>query len=191
MDAKHIVMDLDTYLQMMNPSALKKSGQEVMDNATYLAGFSLTEMIKERITERGMGTNKPLPGYSEKPYRFNEKAFFDKSKFKPKKKGQKTMYIDTGYSGLRNVQGRQSNMKNLVYSGHMMDNWGIGKRRRSYVIGFGGSRDFQGKTAAEKKRYLESQEDMQIFEASESERVELTKEIYKYAAEFSPLKLIR
>lgn len=189
MDAKYLGMDLDTYLQKMKPSALKKSGEDVMNDATYLAGFSLMEIIKERITEKGMGTDKPLSDYSEKPWRYTEQAFFDKSKFKPTN-GKKSMYIGTGYSGLRNVQGRQSQMKNLVYSGHLMNSWGISKKKKGYVIGFEGGTDFQGKTAGEKRKNLEEHEDMIIFEASEQEREKLSKDIFDFAKEFSPLKLM-
>lgn len=189
MDSKYLNLNLDTYLNRMSAVALKKSGEDVMNNATYLASISLSDTIRERITT-GMGTIEALTPYSKKESRYSESVFFDKSKFKPLN-GKKSMYIKDGYSGLRNLQGRQINVKDLFYSGHMMgESWGVGKVGKGYVIGFDDSKDFRGKTSVDKRKGIEAQENIQIFEASVKEMDKLTKDIYDFAKEFSPLKLL-
>lgn len=91
-------------------------------------------MHKERIFDKGLRTDGTDIGtYSVEPAYFAKSKFIRQGAFvpkgKPNKDGQqrttKTMYISTGYSGLRDIQGRKTDKKNLKYSGSLEANLNV------------------------------------------------------------------
>lgn len=90
--------------------------------AVPLANEMLAE-VKNRIVLDGKGSNNaPIGQYSTKSAYFGREAFDKQGAFKPQgkfgaRKDAKTMYIPTGYKGLRDVQGKPSDKINENYTG--------------------------------------------------------------------------
>lgn len=85
---------------------------------------------KDRIFNRGLNSYKnEIGGYSSKESYYSKGKFIRISAFKPqgkKNKGnfkngkeRKSMYISTGYTGFRDIQGRKTDKVNLKYSGSL------------------------------------------------------------------------
>lgn len=88
-------------------------------------------MHKERIFDKGQRTDgTPIGEYSTDASYFAKDKFIRQGAFKPKGKPNKdgkhrttkTMYISTGYSGFRDIQGRKTDRINLKYSGSLENN---------------------------------------------------------------------
>lgn len=139
-------MTIDEYiqkLQNLSSSAINDAREEV-----YIRGGNfLLANIKNRIQREGKdSTGSVMPGYSTKPSYFNRDQFVRKSSFSPKgKSGEKTfktgrerrsMYLENGYKELREIQGRQTQKRDLTYSGDLMLSYVLGTIENGIVLGF-------------------------------------------------------
>lgn len=119
--------DLHTHLK----DIAKKLDEQMPDLINTQVMHELESEWKDRIFGKGLDTNGVKIGdYSTKPAYYTKEAFIRTTAFKPKGKNsnsqtfkngnkRKSMYINTGYSGLRDVQGRQTEFVNLKYSGSL------------------------------------------------------------------------
>lgn len=117
------------------------------ERVIIVAATKLVSSINRRIIRQGLKTDGTKIGkYSETPFYAGPKAFIVKSKNKKtgktgkskfkNGKSHKTMYLETGYKQLREVQGRESSFVNLEYTGSMMNDYKVGRDGNDIVVGF-------------------------------------------------------
>jgi len=140
--------------------------------------IELSAEHKERIFGRGLATDgTPMPGYSSEPGYYSKDKFIRKGAFKPlgkpNKEGKRnvntTMFIQGGYSELREIQGRTTEVKNLKYSGSLEKNIVVGK--------FGNSTAYGNTDSAESDKFNGLEAEYEVFGLSISEREFINKEI--------------
>ena len=121
----------------------------------------LMAMHKKRVFDLGLNSDGVQIGeYSTDPAYFSKSAFIRKSAFKQQgkeKKGKfkngkerKSMFIATGYSGFRQIQGREIDHVNSKYSGDLERSFQIVKIGESVYYGTtnqGASDKFAGMTS--------------------------------------------
>lgn len=83
--------------------------------------------------------------------------------YKVEKRAPKSMFIDDGYKGLRDIQGMDTTVKNLIYSGDMMLSYVMGKSDGEILLGF------NNKEQSEKRKANEKREGKEIFKATDQE----------------------
>lgn len=140
--------------------------------------IELSAEHKERIFGRGIATDgTPLPGYSSEAGYYSKDKFIRKGAFRPlgkpskdgKRRTNTTMYLQGGYSELRQIQGRTTEIKNLKYSGSLEKNIQVGK--------FGNSTAYGNTDSAESDKFNGLEAEYDVFGLSISEKEFVTKEI--------------
>jgi hypothetical protein len=116
-------MTLEQYRDRI--AALAKAASQKQAEAIIIpAGNEMLALLKNRIIVDGKGSNNNVIGqYSTKSAYFSQSQFDKKSSFKPRGKvrtGTKTMYIETGYKGLREIQGKPVDNIKENYTGSTM-----------------------------------------------------------------------
>lgn len=180
-----MAIDLAQYQLRLN-EMLNTSSQEIIDRAIVPAANNLLADIKNRISNDGKDSEgNKLKDYSTKPSYYQKDDFVKKGAFKPRGNPdkfrnltgeRKTMFIRDGYKGLRDVQGMDTKVKNLVYSGDMMLSYVMGKSSYEILLGF------NNKEQSDKRKGNEKRERTDIFKATDEE-------IKTYNEEFKKLYL--
>lgn len=114
--------------------------QRALDSVVVPAANELLAKIKARISQAGKNSKDQSIGqYSTKPAYFNKEQFIQRSKFrnvgKTGKATKSTMYIPTGYKGLRDLQGRETSKKNFEYSGETLRAYQMQDTGRDVLLG--------------------------------------------------------
>jgi hypothetical protein len=117
-------MDIKEHLARIKELAAKVSKSEALKIRVPAANLLLAN-TKNRIANEGRNSNVGKIGnYSTKPAYYSRKQFVKKGAFKGVGKNggkpRKTMYIATGYKGLRAAQGLKTDTINAEYSGDLM-----------------------------------------------------------------------
>ena len=118
-------------------SAVSERLKEVSDSLDRLMPDLIAQAVmvelmakhKKRIFADGLNSEGASMGkYSTKPAYYSKKIFVRQAAFKgvgkpnkdgKRKTGNKSMFIATGYEGLRDIQGRKTDHVNLKYSGSL------------------------------------------------------------------------
>jgi len=133
--------------------------------------IELSAQHKERIFGKGIRTDgTPIGEYSTKPAYYAKDSFIRKGAFKPlgkpnkdgKRRTNTTMFLQGGYSELRDIQGRTTETKNLKYSGSLEKNIQVGK--------FGNSTAYGTTDSAESDKFNGLEEQYEAFGLSEEEK---------------------
>lgn len=174
-------MDIGEYvsrLQDITTNAVNDKREEI-----YVRnGNALLANIKNRIQREGRdSTGSKMPAYSTKPGYFSKSSFVKKGSFKGKGKSgerkflngndHKTMYLANGYKEFREVQGRQTQVRDLTLSGDLMLSYTLGTADKAILIGF--NQDKQSK----KRKGLEKRNGGNIFPATQSEIDDFNKSV--------------
>lgn len=136
---------------------------------------------KDRIFYKGIKSDgNEIGNYSQKSSYYNKDKFIRKTAFVPRGKNnkgkfkngnkRKTMYIKEGYSGFRDIQGRESKKKNYKYSGSLERSLNI-VNFAGYII-YGCTSELESK----KIKVLENQTP-NTFQLSENEKELMQKKI--------------
>lgn len=149
------------------------ASDEIVDRAIVPAANNLLADIKDRIGLDGKDSKgNKMKGYSNDPAYFRKDDFVKKGAFKgrgnPNKikniKGERrSMFFNDGYKGLRDIQGMDTQVKNLIYSGDMMLDYVMGKSDGEIQLGF------KTKSESEKRKWNEAREKTDIFKATDEE----------------------
>lgn len=174
-------MDIGTYvsrLQELTTNAVNDNREEI-----YVRnGNILLASIKSRIQREGRDSSgSKMPAYSTKPAYYSKAQFVKKGSFKAKGKtgerkflnGQdhKTMYLQNGYKEFREVQGRQTQTRDLTLSGDLMLSYVLGTADQAILIGF--NQEKQSK----KRKGLEERNGSDIFPATKGEMDDFNKSV--------------
>lgn len=170
--------NLNQYINKLNIAEIQRNAENQMRYAVSISGKLMSIDIKKRITEKGEGTNKEMPPYSEKKYKYNKSYFIKKSAFP--ENGKKT--INISYKEFRDMQGFRTDIKNLVLRGDMMSKFSFSKNEDGAKIGFSSSKE------GKKAELLEEQQKMTIFSASVAEKERYKKRVFTLIKRNSPLK---
>lgn len=132
-------MNMQEYINKLRELAVATTAQATLAIRVPAANRMRANVIN-RISNDGKATDgSKIGSYSTKPAYFSKAQFVRKGSFKPQgkvRKGTKTMYIPTGYHGLRQIQGRRTDMKNLQYSGDMLLDFRQETQGSDILIGF-------------------------------------------------------
>lgn len=144
-------------------SIAKKLDEQMPDIINVQVMQELEAEWKNRIFNNGLDSNGVKIGdYSTNPSYFTKDAFIRVGAFKSRGKNstnitfkngnkRKSMYINTGYSGLRDIQGRQTEFVNLKYSGSMERAFRVYKFGNEVVFGNASEREHIKFTGLEDK----------------------------------------
>ncbi len=134
---------------------------------------------KKRIFDQGLDVNnQAMPGYSTDPGYYPKEDFVRKAAFKGTgkpnaqgvaKTGNKTMYIHTGYSGLRQLNGRRIDRKTLKFKGSL--------ERALDVVKFGNAASYGNTDQSESDKFNGLDDTYNVFSFSTSEEDFLKTEI--------------
>lgn len=93
----------------------------------------LEKKVRKRIFTEGLdsGENKITQSYSTKPAIVKQDVFIKPSAFK----GKKAMRLEHGYKELREIQGLETQIVNLDYSGDLKQDLKVTRSEKSIVIG--------------------------------------------------------
>ncbi len=152
-------------------SLLNISADSVIDGIIIPAANLLLGEIKNRIALDGKDSDgNALSPYSTKPWAFTKEQFAKPSAFVANGKKdtdvglRETMFIQDGYKGLRDIQGKPTNIKNLTYTGDMLHSYVEGRDGDNILLGFDSNEE------SGKRKANEAREGVNIFEASEKEK---------------------
>lgn len=171
------MMNIFQYTEYLRNLADESSG-EVVVRSIVPAANELRANIENRIAREGKDSKgNRLKSYSTKPAYFTRDQYVTKGKFKPSGKNsksktfkngnaRKSAYMEHGYKQLREVQGRQTNHKDLTYSGDMFRSLVVGREDDAVLIGF------DNEEQSRKRKANEKREGTTIFKASEKETQE-------------------
>lgn len=171
-------MDLKEHLQKVR-SLSANITQQALQSVFVPAASKLLAVTKNRIIRQGTASDGSTIGsYSTKASYYNRNAFIRKSAFKPiGKTGQrqfkngkphKSMFVPTGYSGLRELQGRETGFVNVQYSGDLLLDYQQEVRKTEIVQGF------TKRIESDKRKGLEKKYGKAIF-GSNAEHIEAYK----------------
>lgn len=149
-------------------NAIKEISSQAKTFVAFGASGILAGEMKYRIFTKGQdSSNNSLGKYSTQEAYFTKEQFSSKSKFKNKGKTKKptksTMYFGDGYEGLRKVQGKKVDNKNLNYTGELKNSFTNGKQGGDAVVGF---TNIEG---SNKRRYAEDSNKSAIFQPTKQE----------------------
>ena len=139
-------MSFEPLIERLNEIAAELDKQ-VPDVALVQSFNELQADFLQRVFVDGEDSdNKKLGNYSTKESYYSRSKFIQQAKFKPQGKGgqtefktvtrpRKTMYIETGYKGLRDLQGRPVDKVNLDYTGSLKRAYRVFKFGNSVLFG--------------------------------------------------------
>lgn len=127
--------------------------------------------LKNRIVRNGQNSNgQEIGKYSQKQAYFTREQFDRRSSFKPKGKAnsgnfkngkaRKSMFIPTGYKGLRDIQGKPTDNIKANYTGSTMAAYQLQAKGESIVIGMTDNK------SSEIRKGLEKQKKQDIYKPS-------------------------
>lgn len=146
--------DLTSHLQ----DIARRLDEQMPDVGVVQAMTELEAEWKDRVFGRGEASDGgPIGEYSTKPAYYTRAAFIRTAAFKPKGKNgggstfangaaRKSMYLPGGYSELRSIQGRSTEVVNLKYGGSL--------ERAFRVYKFGGESLLGNADEAEHRKVL-------------------------------------
>jgi hypothetical protein len=146
------------------------------------AANGLLARVKNRIQLDGQNSNgSSIGAYSSKEGYYSKQQFDKKGSFKAigktGKKTKSTMYIATGYKGLREIQGKPTGSVNETYTGSTMLAYQMQPISNGAVIGFTTQKASlirKGQEAKKGKIFSPTQEEMNIYNeevATEAKKV--------------------
>jgi len=158
------------------------TANRIREREYFVASNRLLATIKNRIQREGKDSSgSVMPDYSTKPAYFSKDAFVKKGSFKPKGKSEtgkfkngntrRSMFIDTGYKGLKEVQGMDTKVRTINYSGSTMLSYVIGTTDEAILLGF----DRQKASIIRKAQ--EDKNNGAIFSGTQEELAEFNKSI--------------
>lgn len=161
-------------IEVINAFVDKMDAEQVADRVGLAAMTEMQGEYIERIFTQGLKSDgTPIGTYSTKPAYYTKEQFVRKGAFKAQGKTsskdfangnkRKSMYIGTGYAGLRKVQGRQNEKKDYNYSGSLKQGFSVLKDGAEVL--FGQSSQFEIK----KMKGLEKR-DGSVFQLAQGER---------------------
>lgn len=167
--------------------------EDIIESVAVPSVNFLLANIKNRIMVDGKDSDgNSLKLYSTKPAYFTKDDFVKPSSFVAKGKNpgrnvqnRKSMYIQDGYKGLRDVQGKPTDIKDITYSGDMMRSYVQGRKDNSLVIGFNSNAE------SEKRKHNEKREGVKIFSATDEEIQDYNKEFTQAYKELITDKLLK
>lgn len=166
-------MNLQQHGERLKQLAAKTSAQATL-SIRVPAANRLRGSVINRIANDGKASDgSKIGSYSTKPAYFSRNQFAKKGAFKPQGKirtGTKTMYIPTGYSGFRAIQGRKTDTVNLQLSGDLLLDYQQEERGAEILIGF------TNKLQSDKRRGNEKRFGKNIFRATQQEVAAYNKE---------------
>lgn len=158
------------------------TANRIREREYFVASNRLLATIKNRIQREGKDSSGGvMPAYSTKPAYFSKDAFVKKGSFKAQGKSAKgsfkngnarrSMFIDTGYKGLKDVQGMDTKVRTINYSGDTMLSYVIGQTDEAILLGFN-----QRKSSIIRKAQ-EDKNNGAIFSGTQQEMSEFNKSI--------------
>lgn len=140
------------------------------------AANNLLGLIRNRIQRDGKNSNESnITPYSTKPGYFSKEQFDKKGSFKAVgktgKKTKSTMYISSGYKGLRDIQGKPTNISNQTYTGSTLASYQL------QVVSDGVLMGMVNEKASVIRKGQEQKKGMRIYPPSASEIAEYQKEV--------------
>lgn len=162
--------------------------------STKPAYFTQEQFVKKSVF-KGIGQRgfKGERIVSEKKYRVEKttlksgkvvQRLVDEKKFKVEKKTPKSMYIEDGYKGLRDIQGRRTDVMNLSYSGATLLAYQMQARDVEILLGMTNKNASDIRRGQEKKRG-------KIFYAQQKEIDAYNKEIFEETEKLTKSFLLR
>lgn len=150
---------MEQYIQLMS-SLPERTQQHIAESIVVPSANLLLGTVKNRIVRKGLKTDGGSIGnYSAKPGYYSKKQFVKQSAFKGVgkpapgkkrgKKGNKTMYLEGGYSQLRGIQGMPNSTINANYSGETLLSYQLSDTGKDVALGFTTER------SAKIRKYLE------------------------------------
>lgn len=155
------------------------------------AGKKIEELVKVRVFMQGKDTNgAPIAsGYSTKPKKFKKEQFAKKGAFKANSviwgrganKGTKTpaMRLKGGYKEFRSIQGRRTDMVNLILSGSLQKSIQSGISGSVVTVGIASEGEVKKRYLLERKIYRKGIFFIQPREAQAAEK-EIAFQIEKF-----------
>lgn len=139
-------MTLEQYRDKIR-NIVQQSSAQATSVIRVPAANKLRAAIINRIANEGKATNGSLIGtYSTKPSYYTKKQFVKGGAFKPQGKTgksafdngkpHKSMFLPQGYTELRNIQGRRTDIMNWEYSGDLMLDFKQQETQTAILIGF-------------------------------------------------------
>lgn len=165
----------------------KQGSERAVETIIVPAANELLANIKNRIIKEGRKSDgSKIGNYSTKPAYFEQQQFIQKGKFKPRgKTGEttfktgalhKSMYIPTGYKGLRDLQGRPTDKINEFYSGSTMLSYQMQIEPNTILLGLTNEKSAKVR-AGQEKRFGK------IFYATQEELKEYNQNVAKQSKE--------
>jgi hypothetical protein len=147
---------------------------EVRDGIYVQNGNLLLATIKNRIQREGKDSSgAKMEGYSTKSAYYTRSQFVKKGSFKARGKtgkkvfangdNHKSMFLQNGFKEFREIQGRQTQLRDLTLSGDLMLSYVLGTDTNAILLGF--NQTFQSK----KRKGNEKRNGGAIFSAMDSE----------------------
>lgn len=174
-------MDIGTYvsrLQELTTSVVNDKREEI-----YVRnGNALLASIKNRIQREGRDSSgSKMKPYSTTPRYFVKDQFVKKSAFKAigktgkrkfnSGKSYEAIYLKNGYKEFREIQGRQTQYRDLTLSGDMILSYVLGTSQNAILLGF------NQKKQSDKRKGNEEIIKGNIFQATSSEMDDFNKAV--------------
>lgn len=158
------------------------TANRIREREYFVASNRLLATIKNRIQREGKDSSGGImQPYSMKPTYYTKGQFIKKSVFKPtgkKAKGnfkngnaRKSMFIETGYKGLKDVQGMDTKVRTINYSGNTMLSYVIGQTDEAILLGF------NQQEASKLRKVNEERNKSPIFSGTQQEMADFNKSI--------------
>lgn len=169
--------------------------QRAIDSIYIPAANGLLATIKNRIVNEGENSaGGKIGSYSTKPAYFTQEQFVKKSVFTPQGKtgekvfkngkGHKSEFFPSGYKGLRDKQGRRTDIMNESYSGGTLLAYQMQARDVEILLGMTNKNASDIRRGQEKKRG-------KIFYAQQKEIDAYNKEIFEETEKLTKSFLLR
>lgn len=176
-------MDIKQYTERL-ANMVNEAATEAREGIYIRNGNMLLANIKNRIQREGKDSiGAKMSDYSNKPAYYKRDSFVKKGAFKGVGKNggkkfkngnsHKSMYLNNGYKEFREIQGRQTQIKDLTLSGDLMLSYVLGTAENAILLGF--NQTLQSK----KRKGLEKQNGGQIFKATDAEIGDFNENVVK------------
>lgn len=142
-----------SYAEQINTLKRLQEGVKTSFMDRYSLAFvkEVQSLMIVRIFQKGLNsTNGSIGAYSTEEIRMSRSQFPQKSKFKPAKKGGKSMLFEGGYSEFRTLNGRTVSVVNLNLFGDLQTSLQAGMSGGGFVVGIVGAENAKKSTGNEK-----------------------------------------
>lgn len=160
---------------------IREGGGDLIGDVVVPAASELLATIKNRIVQRGQNSaDTKIGGYSTDPAYYGKDAFIRKGSFKAQGKNgdtkfkngnpHKTEYFPSGYKGLREKQGRKTDVMNMSYTGSTLLSYQMQGGAGMVLLGMTNQHAAEVRQGQEKKRG-------KIFYATQQEMAEYNRNV--------------